>query len=329
MTASYLLLENTDIQVIADRYGLGRVIEQHSREKIYHLHTTQGEFALRFSHANASAAHLEATQAIRTTLTSAGLPVGAPARAVDGSTVFRWAGLLGELQPWIAHNDDGHNWNHVIMASAALGHIHTHMAGSRAAPDQREDPWRSPAELAAHLAAHTEILRTDAEKEGIAIGHHLDLAGYVLNRLCEYGTLDTCERQLTHGDFQGRNLLFQDDTLVGIIDFERLERRPRLYDLAWPFVFWRFFGTKLGSYGKADWQAARACCEAYSAAATGLTERDWATLPLLMAYISARGIAYSTHEDEPAAEILAFAKALPFAVWLVDHPNDALALLRG
>jgi Ser/Thr protein kinase RdoA (MazF antagonist) len=323
-----MLLEDADIQAIADRYGLGRVTAQRHTEKVYHIQAERGMFALRFSNADASLAHLEATQTVRATLADAGLPVGSPLRAVDGLTVLTWAGLLGELQPWIAHNDDGHKWPHVVKACAALGSMHALMVCSGATPDQREDPWRSPAELAAHLAAHTETLRTDAAKQGIGISRHLDLAAYILDRLCAYGMLDTCDRQLTHGDFQGRNLLFQEDTLVGVIDFERLEHRPRLYDLAWPLIFWRFFGTELGNYDDTDWQAARACCAAYAATATGMTDRDWATLPLLMAYIPARGIADSTQEDEPIGEILAFAKALPFAAWLVDHPDDALTRLR-
>ena len=162
------------------------------------------------------------------------------------------------------------------------------------------------------------------------IDHYLHQAGHILETLRDGGILDACPRQLTHGDFQGRNILFQADMLVGIIDFERLEHRPRLYDLAWPLIFWRFFGTTLGDYDAADWQSARACCVAYAAASTTvLDDHDWATLPLLMAYIPARGIAEAAGESEPIAEVIVFAKALHFAAWLVEHPGDALARLRG
>jgi aminoglycoside phosphotransferase (APT) family kinase protein len=135
---------------------------------------------------------------------------------------------------------------------------------------------------------------------------------------------------LTHGDFQGPNLLFREYALAGIIDFERLEIRPRLYDLAWPFVFWRWFGSEEGAYTDSDWRYARACCAAYAAAApAALADREWIALPLLMAYIPARGLAMAAGEAEPIAEILAFAKALDFAMWLVQHPDMALARLAG
>ena len=152
----------------------------------------------------------------------------------------------------------------------------------------------------------------------------------VLEALDDSDLLKGCPRQLTHGDYQGRNSLFRGRTLSGIIDFERLEYRPRLYDMAWPFVFWRWFGTSRGPYTAADWRQARACCSAYAAASPqGIADAEWVVLPLLMAYIPARGIAQAADEDAPIGEVLAFGQAIEFAAWLVEHPDAALARLRN
>ncbi len=330
MPATHVVLESSHIQTIAHHFDLGDVTAWQQAGKVYRLHAQRGTFALRFFNTGVTRAHVQSTQMVRGALVEAGLPVGAPVSTPAGTTIVEWNGALCELQPWIPHNGDGHNWASLITAAAPLRRMHDCMATCPAVPDQHDDPWRSPAELANQLAANAVSLRQRADQIGVAIGHSLHLARHILETLRDGGILDTCPRQLTHGDFQGRNILFQADALVGIIDFERLEHRPRLYDLAWPFIFWRFFGTTRGDYDDLDWQLARAYCVAYAAASTQvLDERDWATLPLLMAYIPARGIAQAAGESEPIAEVVAFSKALNFAAWLVHHPGDALTRLRG
>lgn len=330
MPAAHVALESSAIQAIADRFDLGTVAAVQETENVYRLEAQRGTFALRFFDSGVSRHQIEATQTVRLALAEAGFVVGAPIIAPVATTIVEWNGALCEIQPWIAHDGDGHSWGNLVIAAAALRRMHECMADCPAAPDQHDDPWRSPAQLAAQFAQHAEVLRQLADRAGVVIDRWLDITTGVLQALGDARILDTCPRQLTHGDFQGRNLLFQASRLVGVIDFERLEHRPRLYDLAWPLIFWRFFGTPLGEYNDLDWQSARACCAAYAAASpTALDDREWATLPLLMAYIPARGIAQAAQEDQPIAEVIAFAKALPFADWLAKHPDRVLARLRG
>jgi Ser/Thr protein kinase RdoA (MazF antagonist) len=323
------MLDNSDLQTIANAFDLGDITACQHTSKVYRLDAQSGEFALRFYNTEATRAHVEATQTVRQALAAAGLPVAAPISTRAGITVVEWNGLLCELQPWIANTADGRSWANLVTAAAALRHMHDHLADCPALPDQHDDPWRTPAALANQLVADSAVLRHQARQVGAVIDPYLDHAAAILDLLHAGGKLDACPQLLTHGDFQGPNLLFRDSALVGIIDFERLEYRPRLYDLAWPFVFWRWFGTEEGAYTNADWRQARACCDAYAAAApAALGDREWLTLPLLMAYIPARGIAVAADEAEPIGEILAFAKAMDFGMWLVQHPDAALAQLR-
>src|SRR6266540_2802090 len=257
MPATHVVLESSHIQTIAHHFDLGDVTAWQQAGKVYRLHAQRGTFALRFFNTGVTRAHVQSTQMVRGALVEAGLPVGAPVSTPAGTTIVEWNGALCELQPWIPHNGDGHNWASLITAAAPLRRMHDCMATCPAVPDQHDDPWRSPAELANQLAANAVSLRQRADQIGVAIGHSLHLA--------------------------------------------------RLYDLAWPFIFWRFFGTTRGDYDDLDWQLARAYCVAYAAASTQvLDERDWATLPLLMAYIPARGIAQAAGESEPIAEVVAF-----------------------
>jgi Ser/Thr protein kinase RdoA (MazF antagonist) len=328
-------LAPAELQAIADAYALGQVTAVQHTGKVYRLRGARGVFALRFFNIGVTRAHVDATQMVRYALQRAELPVGAPLRTPAGATIVERNGLLGELQPWIAHTDGGGNWPNLIGAAGALRRLHEVMAVCDVQPEQHDDPWTPPGQLATRLRADAPALLERARQSGVPATHsavewHLPDALAVLEALHIGGTLDRCPRQLTHGDYQGRNLLFRGDALAGVIDFERLERRPPLYDLAWPLVFWRWFGTDEGAYTEADWQAARACCAAYEAVHTPAVDASvWATLPLLMAYIPARGIAEAAGEDDPLGEVLAFGKALDFARWLVQHPDEALTRLLG
>jgi Ser/Thr protein kinase RdoA (MazF antagonist) len=328
MPRSHVELEPDHLQAIAQAFDLGAVTAWQHTGKVYRLHAQAGTFALRFNNTEATRTHVEATQIVRRTLAAIGFPTAAPISASDGTTIIEWNGLLGELQPWIAHTTDGSSWANVVTAATALRHMHDHLADCSAQPDQRDDPWRTPAALAERLAVDAAALRHQARQVGVVIDRHLDRAATILGMLHASGELEACAQCLTHGDFQGPNLLFHEHALAGIIDFERLEIRPRLYDLAWPLIFWRWFGAEAGAYTNTDWRYARDCCDAYATAApAALADREWATLPLLMAYIPARGVAMAAGETQPIEEILAFARALDFALWLVQHPHAALARL--
>jgi Ser/Thr protein kinase RdoA (MazF antagonist) len=324
------MLESSDIQTIAHAYDLGDVSTWQHTHKVYRLQAQRGEFALRFYNPGVTRAHIQATQTVRLALAEAGHPIGAPISTAAGTTIVEWNGALGELQAWIPHTEDGRSWASVVAAAAPLRRMHERMAICHVQPVQHDDPWRTPGELAKQLAADAASLRQQAGQAGQTIDHHLERAAAILEILRDGGTLDACPRHLTHGDFQGPNLLFDESALAGIIDFERLEYRPQLYDLAWPLLFWRYFGTTLGDYTDADWRYARACCAAYAAAGPAILGADeWITLPLLMAYIPARGVAAAAEESAPIDEIIAFAKALDFAVWLVQHPDQAVARLTS
>ena len=251
-----MVLTNAAIRTIAEAFALGVVRVRPHTDTVYRLETTAGGYALRFANAGVSRAHVLATRIVRRALAAAGLPVVAPLTTAAGTAIVEWDGLLAEVQPWMAHTGDGTAWSRLITAATTLRHLHDHLAALYVQPDQHDDPWRTPTELADQLAADRPVLRRLAAQDGIAIDRYLAQADAVLEALQNGCLLNGCPRQLTHGDYQGRNLLFQRRVLSGVIDFERLGYRPRLYDLAWPFVFWRWFGTPRGDPA-ADWTLMR------------------------------------------------------------------------
>jgi Ser/Thr protein kinase RdoA (MazF antagonist) len=329
MPATDVHLDPAQIKTIARAFGLTNVVARKITGKVYSLQTNEGMFVLRFYNAGVTRAHIDSTQKVRSSLCEAGLPVVTALCASAGSSVIEMNGLLGEVQPWIHHTADGGSWENLVIAAGVLPRIHATLGACTALVEQHDDPWRTPGELLVQIQNDRPRLRALSQRHGSNIEQYVDQAIAILDTLHARELLDKCAKQLTHGDFQGSNLLFGDNGLVGIIDFELLDYRPRLYDLAWPLVFWRYFGTSEGPYTKFDWEHARACCSAYAHGESGgSAEVDWATLPLLMAYIPVRGIADAGGEESPLEEILAFATALEFSEWLVRHPAEVLRRLR-
>jgi Ser/Thr protein kinase RdoA (MazF antagonist) len=313
---------------LAAQYGLDVASAKRHSHKVVRLDTGSGSFALRRYNPGLSRVQVEAIQTTVTILAGEGCPVVAPLSTLEGTTLVDWEHCFAELLPWIEHTDDGHTWNNLVLAMPALRVMHDTLALLALETDQRDDPWKSPGLLREQLQCDRLSIDQLAHNQNIDISRLLAKADSMLEMLERDGRLDAAPRQLTHGDVQGANLLFDGGALVGVIEFERLEARPRLYDLAWPLVFWRWYGTDDGDYTEYDWQMARACCAAYAQASARPIDREtWATLPLLMAYIPVRGIADAGLETDPVAEIVAFAKALDFAEWVVRHPGEACARL--
>src|SRR5262249_4648970 len=143
MPATHITLDPAHIQSIASAFGLGDVSAARHTGKVYALHSPRGVFALRFYNADATPAHIYATQTVRLTLAEAGLPIVIPLHSASRTTVVESNGLHGEIQPWIPHTDNGGSWPHLLIAAGVLPHLHTVLATCTVQVDQRDDPWRT------------------------------------------------------------------------------------------------------------------------------------------------------------------------------------------
>lgn len=294
------------------------------------LTTVRGHFVLSVFGKEVSREHLAAMQSVRRAIATDGFPVVPPVSDRWGRTTLVIRDRPAEIQPRVAHDDDARNWDALAIASGILGPLHDALAGCTAEPDQCERPWRWPATTADQLAHDAPKLTAAGERAGCGITGAVSAARGILNAVAVDSDLraDRIAPQLTHGDFQGPNILMRDNRVQAVVDFEALDYRPRLYDLAWPLMFWRFFGSELGDWTDQDWRAAARCCREYtSGTCRPPSDAEWLMLPLLMATVPAYGVANAVTEPNPVAEVNAFAVALPFAERLVADPQEALARL--
>ncbi|HZC27453.1 MAG TPA: aminoglycoside phosphotransferase family protein, partial [Actinopolymorphaceae bacterium] len=252
------------MQRLIEPFGIGKVtdIEPMPRSvRAHRLDTTRGRFVLSVFPPEVTRDHLAAMQDVRIALVANGLPAVAALVGRDGISAEAVDGRLVQVQPWVPHDSYADSWPRLVAAAGVLGAAHDVMAEREATPDQQGAPWSWPRTQTARLAAQAQ----DLVESGVRAGHDIaaDVAAgqRILDTLAGHPCLAPGRPvQLTHGDFQGRNILVHKEVVRAVVDFEGLDLRPRLFDLAWPLVFWPFYVSGLGRWRDDDWSAAAACC---------------------------------------------------------------------
>ena len=266
-----------------------------------------------------SRGHLTLQHAALAAARGAGVPV---AQVITSPVeLFQVGDRVGDLTTWIEHDGFGRDsrWN-MLEATAGLARLHDSLVRLRGPAQQCGDtPWRSPADVAQRLRASSERLLGDAriKNRRAPVKEAIATAERALERLADRLAPTSTPFCLTHGDFGGRNVLLRRHRLAGIVDFGRLEERPRLFDLAWVMLFDvindRLRADHLEFFGLA--------IDRYARTARTRSELDWATLPHLIAYLCAYGIAEAADQQDPAAEALSWQTVLPLAIeWMSMTP---------
>lgn len=189
---------------------------------------------LRVHRAWVAPARLEAIQSVRADLVRRALPFTEAARTRSGSH-WIWVGEhLAEVEPYLAgHDMEG--WQHLMVGMRTLAIVHTEL-GQILAP-----PPATAAPAANHVGAHwarlaaaraSAIIRSwigSPADEAMAVSVE-GLARELWEAEAEYA--GQLVHQLVHGDFWDNNVKFRGDEVIGILDLDFMEERPRMDDLA-------------------------------------------------------------------------------------------------
>ena len=261
-------------------------------------------------------------------LADAGLPVPRP---LVPSGPLIWNGRPVHVSQWIEHDGSVRGWDALPAVSSALAQMHDVMSACDVSPEPPSgDRWVPVRDLMRQLMAAGPRL-IDAAGDGYQeVEAALDRVESLCERLSDAGNVLQVHGniQLTHGDFTGRNVLLLGERLAAIVDFGRMDRRPRLYDLAY-LLFWPLRTTVVGEPTTSQLAAIRNCCEAYGRA-TGRTvsQSEWRVLAHMLALLPVAGVAGAVAEVNPVAEVREFARGLDLAEYALDHDQLASRLPR-
>ncbi len=235
------------LQRLVDDFDLGRIIRMEEALTTQcnitdPFRTGQGVFMIRIRHGEEFGERVEFIHAIMQHLRAQGLPVPEVMKRPNGRSWSTWGERIVEIHRYIPHDEGLHrDWQRMYSAAAAMGDLHSGLYNFSSSvppvpPEMRNDLL--PSECW-NLLPHAESNLYDAIKEESPA---TDAAKQVLSRTRDLlvPLLDNYERMLgnlpwkfVHGDYHFWNLLYRSDDVVGIVDFDFVQERERIFDVAY------------------------------------------------------------------------------------------------
>ena len=134
-------------------------------------------------------------------------------------------------------------------------------------------------------------------------------------------------RQLTHGDYGGGNLLFQHEQPVAILDFDFMQIRERVFEIAYTLYWWLYKQGRGQLSAVSLWQKVKELLTSYNEGTPKpLTLEERRALPLEMARVPLYWIAETHFFPNPAQEVIKHADKIANARWLLEHGDQLIDL---
>lgn len=239
-------VDEEDLARLATAFGLGRIhastyLTTGSRNHNWRLSTDAGDFALK-QLLDVPPGDARRSAWAAAALHHRGLPICPPALTTDADPVLELAGRAYCLLPWIdGHHPAGHELSltHAAGLGAVVGRIHqalndpaTGLPPVSAAPPEDATTVEDAIAQARRLQQTAVDAGSDFDR---VVTKTLDQR---IALLMEYAWARPSERvphgpyEWTHGDLQHRNVLWRDDQIVAVLDWDHLRPRPLASEVA-------------------------------------------------------------------------------------------------
>jgi len=229
-----------------------------------------------------------------------GASIPATLDAANGCRIFDWGDSRFSIQHFVGDSYDPTRPAQLLSCATALGHYHRAVADFELAGDMRPalGEWN-----AVRISRHNLRILTTAVAESEAMCKDKKRLLHVLS-IIEKMLEDAVQSMESlgwsnlplvpvHGDYHQFNCRFEQDRVVGIVDFDNARFEPRLYDVAHALV--EILGLEWRHECDEDrlWQTARVLepariapwLSAYKCCAPVLSESEIELLPLVCAAV--------------------------------------------
>lgn len=199
------------------------------------------KYVIRIYRPYVTQARLEDIQRIRHQLTNGGIPCSEVIATLDGQTWTMFDGRLMEVEYYVVHNSKMDSWERLLIGLPILGRIHTILHNIKVCDDTRKPMFAN------HIEPQDVINKTNdgikrirawdnKSPSEIQLADSAEELAHLLSRI-ERGIVEALPRQLVHRDFWDTNVLFQNDQIVLITDFDFMGERARIDDIALTLYF--------------------------------------------------------------------------------------------
>lgn len=183
-----------------------------------------------------SVARLTDIQRARRHLNEHGFPCVVPIPASDGNDWVVVGERLLELEPYVDHDGYMNSWKRVRQGLTRLGEMHDVLSSTTVGPDStapRFVNYVAPDQVRDATVRGTARIRAwrPTAQEARLADRSDELAQLVVD--AERTNAEALSpRQLVHGDFWDNNVLYREEQIVLVHDFDHMGERARIDDLA-------------------------------------------------------------------------------------------------
>jgi Ser/Thr protein kinase RdoA (MazF antagonist) len=271
-------------------------------------------------------------------LRSRGFLIPEVMKASDGKGWIVWKDRLVEIHRFVSHDVGVHrDWKRMNSAATALADMHRFLAESESlratvAPEMKNDIspeqcWSLFGDAAEAIVALPDIPELVLE-EALEILQRAEDAVEPL--IADHERLIGELPWLTvHGDFHFWNVLYRGDEIAAVIDYDFIQRRERLFDLAYAMqnviVYLRKTnppGMIADEFGHYPWKAVRLWLDHYdSCSHLPLTQAERKELPIEILRIYLVNLSTAFLQDDPAGILLEQGQDLDLFLWVSEQMN--------
>jgi homoserine kinase type II len=323
-----------DLKYVLSHYPLGRLVDAHRVEQGFinenwTITTARGRFFVKRRPATPGQARLvRAQHKLIEYLCHQGFPAPTLMRTAAGETILTHDHCWYEFQEHIDGEPYDHNRpRHLEQAALTLGVYHSCVRGFAPRPLCRLGELYTPQTVGEMLKRLAEGWQADRDPALVGLIHRLEMhVEHLTARFAGHGVLD---RLVIHGDYYADNLIFRGDSIVGVVDYDRARKEPRVVELAEALIY--FSSPRTGHMrhivypGFLNWEPFSHFVEAYHHT-HALYEADARALPdyirAIWLYWSARRLLEGGPRPDYALE------ALQEVVTLVDWARDHAKTMR-
>lgn len=185
-------------------------------------------------------ARLAAIHHVRRELGRGGVPCAQMVPTRDGEAWVSIGDRLLEVERFVDHDAKMDSWDRLERGLPLLGRLHSLLRGVAVSAGGRTPPFANylaPDQAQAATARGTARIRSwkpsPSEERLASLAD--ELAALVADG--QRGLLAALPRQMVHGDFWDNNVMFRDERVVLVADFDFMGERARIDDLALTLYF--------------------------------------------------------------------------------------------
>jgi homoserine kinase type II len=240
-----------ELKQVLRHYDLGRLQNAQQLERGYVnenwiINTTGGRFFLKHRYPCLRSPRLiHAQHALTEHLRQSGFPAPEILATKSGDTLLMLDERFYEIQIYIEGWPYQLNrYQHFQAAAAMLGRYHLSVDGFSNQAFSEQGKLYCPQVLNENLTNLMKEWKTCGDSRVIKIFHRIKSnASELRERFARHPNLPEI---VIHGDYHAGNLIFQNDRIVGVVDYDKSSWQPRVAELAEALIF--FSSTTEGSF---------------------------------------------------------------------------------